>query len=1273
MPQHDPRFTPDKKKKDPRFIPDDAAELAARDPGLLKKGWEAASTPIVNIRGEPGSFIRERTEEFAKEHPIIGGGANFLADMVSGLSSPLNLAFGGLGAGEVAAAKFGLPAIAKGLQYGRQGLSVPVAVEGAQGIYGGATEGNWAQGIGGGLELLGGLAGIRPGGHVPKVKPNITKPSAKPTISEVPESAWFDIETGPEATKSTPEQLSLPIRPPVNPAVSKPVIEPLKTELQGIETKPVFTSIDALLTTPEEVHTAFNTGKINQQHALKLLEKIYKAEQKTVVKPPVAKTKTGKVIEPKEPIYVFGKEQVNPEFIEKAREQGYKFQGLDDNGDWKFKKTIETEVSLPSVVEPTISEPIKSPSIEPTPFTESVLATEPVPPVVEPGIKPSVKKRITEAQTDNAIDLKTPVTPEAAQVPKLGIPEVVELMRRNEVKNLADLQKLLGVNFNLTRVIWNKAKDVIGPKEYGEIQTARKTTVPPMEPTPIISEPVAAAPVETSGGIVIPKEKITPDFIRNARAQGYEYDSLTENGDYKFREAPPVLDLPPELTSESITPESIIPESIAPKVTKSTKVKTSKTGIPITETVNSNLNGMINDLRAMRRRKGINQYTDQEAITYRGLLESIKNHPDLPPNMKAAWDAVTIPPEPVVTTPTIETPVEAPVTPITSTKITPKTAAETWAARIAELDAINAPDLEYRNILSTGAKEIKPGQTWRDRVLKLIDLAEKKQAEAAKPTGFGSRFKGDKGELVVKQGKPEQFLHDFPVGEVVTVQSSQAIPKNIKTLFDAGFRFEGKNAAGDFRFKKIETSAKAPILEEEVGGKRPTKRGIRGELGAIQDAKKSSIVAEVFNFPRGVMASWDLSAPLRQGLPLIHKKEFWTALKPMMKSWASEEGFQASQAAIAERPLFKKRFDDLGNKLPSFADDAGLKLTDLTDLTNREEALMSTWAEKVPFVRPSNRAYTAFLNNLRADVFENLVKNANILGGNVKESLPLARALADFVNTASGRGKLSVDIPKRFQKLFGDKTELSLESSAVLLNTTLFAPRLIASRLKILNPGYYIMATPIVRREALKSLFAVAATGNVILQLAKMAGVEVENDPNNSDFGKAKIGNTRLDPWAGFQQYIVAANRLVRPSFAKVSGLEEGTDTGIVPLDIATGFMGKGGQSVTSSTSKREYDLWNDRPSPYDPSPATIATRFLRGKTHPVINFGWALLTGKKEMSGQKMNFKTMNPMENSIAQRFIPILMQDVYQLAKTDPELLPLAIPAGLGMGIQTYGDIK
>ncbi len=529
-------------------------------------------------------------------------------------------------------------------------------------------------------------------------------------------------------------------------------------------------------------------------------------------------------------------------------------------------------------------------------------------------------------------------------------------------------------------------------------------------------------------------------------------------------------------------------------------------------------------------------------------------------------------------------------------------------------------------------------------------------------------------------------LRDFPLGKSIVVNAKQATPEVLKKLWEEGFRFDGESPSGGLRFTKSAEPSAGPILETEVGSQRPTKAAIRQQLGPIQDAQKASIVAEIANIPRGALTIADLSAPFRQGLPLVHKPEFWKAMVPMMKSWNTEDGFQAAQASIANRPLFKRRVDAFGKEIPSFADDAGLKLTDLTDLSSREEALMSTWVESGGMfeankwmaehggkevaefyrntlgkvARKSNRAYTAFLNNLRADVFESLVKDAGIMkveGADPKRNLPLARALADFVNTATGRGKLSVDIPKRLQPLFGTTkkgapvTELSLESSAVLLNSTIFAPRLIAARIRMLNPATYLMAPPQVRKEIVKSLLALTTFGSTVLGLAKMAGeatdtpVDVSFDSNSSDFLKAKIGDkVRLDPWGGFQQYAVLFSRLI---------------------------SGK----VTSSTpgafgEVKEYNLWNQKPGPYDPSHKDIMERFVRGKTNPIINFAWAIADFRREMSGKSMQFTTPNPFENSITQRFIPIFVQDIYQIAQESPELLPLLGPAaGLGMGVQVY----
>lgn len=632
-------------------------------------------------------------------------------------------------------------------------------------------------------------------------------------------------------------------------------------------------------------------------------------------------------------------------------------------------------------------------------------------------------------------------------------------------------------------------------------------------------------------------------------------------------------------------------------------------------------------------------------------------------------------------------------------------------------------DLNFKTKSGRTIKElIDANRFYREQVKKLRERAKGElsgvgpihqalqQAEKSSKAA-GIRLSVGRKEAINAMG-PEVTTFTGETEGPIRLVRKEKIKSPLETVREAlkqGYVFIGKNDLGDMRFQKakVPPGESMPILEEQVGTARPTAAraakqgqtpfdaefGMRGEppekpptgpteppipegpehVGPLADVKRNPL-AEAYNFGRGTMASWDLSAPLRQGLPLIHRKEFWTSLKPMFESLRSEEAFRASQKGITERALFRPRVGPRGKQLPSFAEDAGLKLTDLTDLTKREEALMSTWAEKIPGVRASNRAYTTFLNKLRADTFESLIKDAKVIGVDGEANLPVARALAAFINNATGRGSLKFRIGLKEGRFGGDYgLDVNLEQHAVLLNSTLFAPRLIASRLRMMDPRLYIFGNSTVRKEALKSLGSIALIGNTLGQLVKMAGGDVETDPNNADFGKMKIGKVRIDPYAGFQQYIVAFNRLIRPSGAEIPGLRGGTNTGFVPLDVATGWLGQGGQSTTSSTTGREYDLWNPSPGPYDPNPLTIGGRFLRGKMHPVVGFAWSLFGGKTELSGEKMNLTTMNPMENSIMQRFIPILMQDIYELAQTDPRLLPLAVPATFGMGVQSYNWMK
>lgn len=186
------------------------------------------------------------------------------------------------------------------------------------------------------------------------------------------------------------------------------------------------------------------------------------------------------------------------------------------------------------------------------------------------------------------------------------------------------------------------------------------------------------------------------------------------------------------------------------------------------------------------------------------------------------------------------------------------------------------------------------------------------------------------------------------------------------------------------------------------------------------------------------------------------------------------------------------------------------------------------------------------------------------------------------------------------------------------------------SRLNLLNPQFYVKQKPFVRKEALKSLFSFIGFGLGAITLAKMAGAEVSNDSRSSDFMKIKIGNTRIDPWGGFQQLAVIASRIVSGKYI-------------------------------SSTTGKEMTLGEG----YKPmTRADIIQRFFESKLAPIPSFIVALAKGQNAI-GEKINV----PLE--VVQRFIPMVLQDMYDLAKDSPGLLPASVLGVFGMGLQTYEE--
>lgn len=403
--------------------------------------------------------------------------------------------------------------------------------------------------------------------------------------------------------------------------------------------------------------------------------------------------------------------------------------------------------------------------------------------------------------------------------------------------------------------------------------------------------------------------------------------------------------------------------------------------------------------------------------------------------------------------------------------------------------------------------------------------------------------------------------------------------------------------------------------------------------------EKTSMLQNAYDLPRGMMSvdpPFITSAAFRQAGPLVGTKEWFKSWGSAAKAYGDRGAYEKMMTDIESRPLFKSSVTPEGKPIPSYAQEVGLKLTDLKSWTKREEALKGELAEKIPIygraVAASNRSYTAFLNNLRTSRFEALIDGAKNAGLDPTTDLNLGKQIASFINDATGRGDLKLNL---------GKTNINLEQHTKLLSNLLFSPRGIASKVAMLNPATYIMANPYVRKQYMTSMLRQLATWWSIAGIAQYAGAKVSKDPNSSDFGKIKIGNTRIDVPGGLQQYLVLGNRML-PQKLGGGGISSSNTGKFTPF-------GKGFKAETRGSTLAQFGL---------------------NRTHPTLKYAIDLFSAT--------NKQPVGIMDRT-AQMAVPMFADDLADIIKEQPELAPIVLGlSGAGMGTQTYekgsfGDSK
>lgn len=506
----------------------------------------------------------------------------------------------------------------------------------------------------------------------------------------------------------------------------------------------------------------------------------------------------------------------------------------------------------------------------------------------------------------------------------------------------------------------------------------------------------------------------------------------------------------------------------------------------------------------------------------------------------------------------------------------------------------------------------------RDLKGQMQQVAKLEDMEANRPplkTGTEKRIPSDEERRLIQLVNEAKNKFQIPITDEATQLKSSLDTLKTK-LRNQIVDFERRLLEKDFEKKPkrfIQMDKKAQELHFEAAkAKAKWHEALMKDRLARRSlpAKLIGGIGEMANTIRAVLTSGEFSGVLRQGgfVGIGNPARAAKAFPAMIKALRSEARQHAVELEIMSRenyPIY------LRAKL--FLSEHGQKLS------QQEEAYMSRWAGKIPVVAGTQRAYSTFLNKLRADSFDALA--ATLVRRTGKELTPeRARDIANYVNVATGRGSLGV----------------KHDAALVTLNTAFFAPRWVASRFQLLlgQPLWRPIArrdwamTRLVAEEYSKFLIGMG----VIYGLSQMAGAEVEWDPRSSDFGKLRFGDTRVDLMAGLQQQTVLLSRLGTGETKRLSGK-------VVPIR---------GKDVPFGA----------------PTSANVAGRFLRTKLAPIPGSALDVTTGS-DVVGQPVT------LSSELMEMSVPLTYKDIYKVMIDQgvPAGTALALLAVFGAGVQTY----
>lgn len=357
------------------------------------------------------------------------------------------------------------------------------------------------------------------------------------------------------------------------------------------------------------------------------------------------------------------------------------------------------------------------------------------------------------------------------------------------------------------------------------------------------------------------------------------------------------------------------------------------------------------------------------------------------------------------------------------------------------------------------------------------------------------------------------------------------------------------------------------------------------------------VAEEIVASQKSLRGTADISFSYRQNIaqalahPIATGKQFFPALKTLTSENAADK--------IADEIENSDNYDDYMR--------AGLTILDSRspDPGHQNEFFTGTVTERVPVLgavmKASARHAVAIGNLVRVQAFDRYAVNSP------DATLEEMKAFADIANKTTGIGDVRL-----------------LGASMKYWNLFFHGPKFVASRLQapLLLAKHWKL--PRVRKEIAKEMVRSVVTAGTVLGLLSFAGAQVVfpwEDPEDPDWMKIRVGDTRIDIFGGFQQ----PARLI----------------------------------ARSAMSPFREDAWGE-------DPLELLGRFAAFKVSPTVSMGVELVKGRTAVGEETGRLETL-------ARQVLPFVVEDIEDAWKIEGPVgaavvAPLVL---LGTGASTYYD--